>query len=270
MGGANVDEIDVGFEYGRGVRSARRNQEWAMPRQKLKSVGENMLNAILEELNARFRSEGGRSFNRMCSMVVPVHLVGRTDQEIGRFDFDSYIRDKPSLYNIDVPALRAQLRMLREHLATQATAELEAAGHDHDDEDDWQVIDDDGSDGGDFKSELDEIGAHRVKQHKLWKCLICTYQYILYARSTNPQRYRYVSLHYHHILTLSVDVDECERSWSGLKFLKTRLRAALSEEHTADALMCYVNADILKSLDLEALVDQFAVKTSVWRRLLQV
>jgi hypothetical protein len=73
---------------------------------------------------------------------------------------------------------------------------------------------------------------------------------------------------YHHILTLSVDIDECERVFSALKHVKNKLRNKLTQEHTRDTLLCFYNADILEEIPLDEIVNLFAAGSRERRRLL--
>ena len=59
-------------------------------------------------------------------------------------------------------------------------------------------------------------------------------------------------------LTIAVTSAECERSFSTLKRVKTRLRTRMLEERLADLAILSIEKEIMTSLDLDNIVDQFA------------
>ena len=59
-------------------------------------------------------------------------------------------------------------------------------------------------------------------------------------------------------LTIAVTCAECERSFSTLKRVKTRLRTRMLEERLADLAILSIEKEIVAFLDLDNIVDQFA------------
>ena len=63
---------------------------------------------------------------------------------------------------------------------------------------------------------------------------------------------------------------ECERAFSTLKVIKTRLRNALSEEHLEALMLMAVERDIVENLGVEAIIDQMALSSGELSRLLSL
>ena len=61
-------------------------------------------------------------------------------------------------------------------------------------------------------------------------CFTCAYQ-VLYNHSLNSAAYLELYMVYHFLLTLAITQVECERSFSKLKLIKTRLQATLTQEN---------------------------------------
>ena len=257
-------------------------QEYAMPRQRIESVRTAIYTNILAELHGRFTEEGCEEFNSLCRVVCPDALVVASDDTIDAYDFLPYMRRFPSLRSVDTSTLKTELKILRDYLIDIGICEkglLREEEPDIEGQPEGSVINDDGFEdsGGDEAEDLGDedldaefrSGAHRDKNHYTHKCLPCTFHYILFKRAnTGNSGLKNVFLIYHHILTMSVDVDECERVWSGLKYIKTRLRSQLTENHTRETLLCYTNSDILMEIPLDELVDNYGTRNDLMRSLL--
>ena len=59
-------------------------------------------------------------------------------------------------------------------------------------------------------------------------------------------------------LTIAVTSAECERSFSTLKLIKTRLRTKMTEERLADLAILAIEREIVKTLNFDDILDQFA------------
>ena len=66
-------------------------------------------------------------------------------------------------------------------------------------------------------------------------------------------------------LTIAVTSAECERSFSSLKRIKTRLRTTMMEERLADLSILSIEKETVRNLNLDSIVDQFAA--SQYRRM---
>lgn len=62
------------------------------------------------------------------------------------------------------------------------------------------------------------------------------------------------------LLTISVSVASCERSFSKLKLIKTYLRSTMSQERLSNLTILSVEKDTFDSINFDAIIDQFAEK----------
>ena len=60
------------------------------------------------------------------------------------------------------------------------------------------------------------------------------------------------------LLTISVSVASCERSFSKLKLIKTYLRSTMSQERLSNLAILSVEKDTFDSVNFDAIIDQFA------------
>jgi len=77
-----------------------------------------------------------------------------------------------------------------------------------------------------------------------------------------------LGLAYKFLLTLSITQVACERTFSTLKFIKTRLRSKLSQEHLEAFMLMATERDILFSLESDVIIDKVAEKSELFSRLL--
>ncbi len=69
-------------------------------------------------------------------------------------------------------------------------------------------------------------------------------------------------------LTIAVTSAECERSFSSLKRIKTRLRTRMVEERLSDLAILAIEKEIAETLNYEEIIDQFAASDKNRRILL--
>jgi hypothetical protein len=72
------------------------------------------------------------------------------------------------------------------------------------------------------------------------------------------------------ICTLSVTQVQCERTFSKLKIINTRLRNSLSEENLESYMFLSIEKELLDELDAEAIIDGFAQSSSEFKQLLLI
>ena len=70
--------------------------------------------------------------------------------------------------------------------------------------------------------------------------------------------YPNISVAYQILLTVPVTVASAERSFSKLKLLKNYLRSTMSQERLNGLAMCTIEKDILDTIDLDTVIDDFA------------
>ncbi|VAI54522.1 hypothetical protein VPH35_109191 [Triticum aestivum] len=74
--------------------------------------------------------------------------------------------------------------------------------------------------------------------------------------------YLNVSIAYRILLTVPVTVASAERSFSKLKLLKNYLRSMMSQERLNGLAMCCIEKNMLDIIDLDTLIDDFALKNA--------
>ncbi|XP_071726895.1 uncharacterized protein [Rutidosis leptorrhynchoides] len=62
------------------------------------------------------------------------------------------------------------------------------------------------------------------------------------------------------ILTLPVSTSTSERAFSSMKIVKTRLRCSMGDEFLRNCLILYIERDIVESLSIDEIIDDFATK----------
>ena len=74
--------------------------------------------------------------------------------------------------------------------------------------------------------------------------------------------YPNVSVAYRILLTVPVIVASVEKSFSKLKLLKNYLRSTISQERLNGLAMCTIKKDILDTIDLNTVLDDFASRNA--------
>uniref|UniRef100_I1R7Y3 HAT C-terminal dimerisation domain-containing protein n=1 Tax=Oryza glaberrima TaxID=4538 RepID=I1R7Y3_ORYGL len=74
--------------------------------------------------------------------------------------------------------------------------------------------------------------------------------------------YKNVSVAYRILLTVHVTVASAERSFSKLKLLKNYLRSTKSQERLNGLTMCLIEKDILDTIDLNTVLDDFSSRNA--------
>ncbi|XP_025192181.1 uncharacterized protein LOC112592371 [Melanaphis sacchari] len=85
-------------------------------------------------------------------------------------------------------------------------------------------------------------------------CPHCCYN-VLLKYNLYSNAYHFLFLAYKYLLTLPCTQVACERSFSKLKIIKTRLRNSLSEEKLEAFMLMNVEKSILHSIDSEEIID---------------
>lgn len=120
----------------------------------------------------------------------------------------------------------------------------------------------DGSDGNEDEVEI------KNKCCSSRECPLNCYQ-MLRRYNLLTDAYHILGLGYKFLLTLSVTQVACEKSFSTLKYIKSRLRSALSQEHLEALLMLMATEkDILMALDTDMVIDRVAEKNELLRKFL--
>lgn len=100
-------------------------------------------------------------------------------------------------------------------------------------------------------------------------CIKCAYKIILEYNMYCLQ-YPELSKVYKFLLTIPLTQVSCERAFSKLKRIKTRLKSSLTNENLESLLLMHSEADILMSIDPDTVIDYLCHSSSELKRLLQV
>uniref|UniRef100_A0A3B3S3W6 HAT C-terminal dimerisation domain-containing protein n=1 Tax=Paramormyrops kingsleyae TaxID=1676925 RepID=A0A3B3S3W6_9TELE len=98
-------------------------------------------------------------------------------------------------------------------------------------------------------------------------CPLCCYQ-ILQRFNKLTDAYPLLGLAYKFLLTLSITQVACERSFSTLKYIKSRLRSSLSASKLEAFMLMATEKDIFVALDTDTVIDRVAEKSKLLRKLL--
>lgn len=96
-------------------------------------------------------------------------------------------------------------------------------------------------------------------------CPLCCYK-VLLKLNLFTDAYKSIGLAYKLLLTLPVSQVACERSFSALKRIKSRLRSTMTQEHLDAFMLMSVEKGILAKLDTGAIIDGVATRSSELRR----
>ena len=88
-----------------------------------------------------------------------------------------------------------------------------------------------------------------------------------YLYSSQPA-YKSILKLVHIALTIAVTSAECERSFSSLKRIKTRLRTRMTEERLSDLAILAIEKETAETVDFDSVLDQFAASDKNRRILL--
>ena len=110
---------------------------------------------------------------------------------------------------------------------------------------------------------------HTKKDDYCKNCPICVFLLLTeYNMLTNA--FQYVGNAYRFLLTLSVTQVACERSFSALKIVKTRVRSQLSQEHLETFMLMMCEHDIVLSIKNDTIIDRVAHSSRDYARMLQL
>lgn len=108
--------------------------------------------------------------------------------------------------------------------------------------------------------DLDYVSTRSCKHCK--NCAFCCYN-VLYRYNMLSGAYSTLGLAYKFLLTLSISQVSCERSFSTLKNIKTRLRSTLNQEHLEAFMLMSIEKDILNGINNEDVIYMVAQKSKL-------
>ena len=98
------------------------------------------------------------------------------------------------------------------------------------------------------------------------RCLLCCYK-ILYRYCLNSSVYSNLFLAYEYLLTLSFSQVSCERVFSKLKIVKTRLRSSLTNDKLEAFLMMSVETDVLEEINVNDIIPCLASSSATFAKM---
>ena len=105
------------------------------------------------------------------------------------------------------------------------------------------------------------------KSERCNNCPTCVYMFLA-KYNMHSAAYKNLYQVYKLALTLPVTQVFCQRTFSELKLLKTRLRSTLSTDHLNSLLLIMVENKLVNSFSSEGIIDNVAQHSSEFRRLL--
>ena len=100
-------------------------------------------------------------------------------------------------------------------------------------------------------------------------CLLCCYR-ILNKYSLNATTYSNLFQAYEYLLTLSFTQISCERAFSKLKIVKTRLRSSMGNDKLEAFMLMSTEQDILDTITVDDIISRLAADSVVFSKLLVV
>ena len=117
--------------------------------------------------------------------------------------------------------------------------------------------------------EHEERSAEIVCNGSCKKCLACRHR-VLYRYSLNASAFSNLFLVYEYLLTLSFTQISCERAFSKLKFIKTRLRCNLANEKLEVFMLMCSEKDLLDGITVDDIISILTKDSSVFAKLLSL
>ena len=111
------------------------------------------------------------------------------------------------------------------------------------------------------------IGNTTCTRESCKQCPLCCYK-VLLKLDLLTDAYNNLGLAYKFLFTLPVSQVECERSFSALKRIKTRLRSTLTQEHWESFMLMSVEKTMLSSLSMEDIIGDVASSSKELHRYL--
>uniref|UniRef100_A0A803KFL2 DUF4371 domain-containing protein n=1 Tax=Xenopus tropicalis TaxID=8364 RepID=A0A803KFL2_XENTR len=117
------------------------------------------------------------------------------------------------------------------------------------------------------ESDDDEEITSDIKKNVCENCLTCCYR-LLYDYNLHSAAYTNLFAVYKTLLTLACTQVSCERVFSKLKIVKTRLRSMIGQELLESFLLINIERDIANNLVYDDIIDNFAKSSSLLQKLL--
>ena len=118
------------------------------------------------------------------------------------------------------------------------------------------------SDDSDDEEDVENPSKVMVKEAACKNCLSCAFRLLSHYKLCSTA-YENLSLAYKYLVTLSVTECSCERSFSKVKLIKTRLRSLLTQENLQSLMIIAIQIDLTLELknNKEDIIDKFATSS---------
>ena len=93
---------------------------------------------------------------------------------------------------------------------------------------------------------------------------------LLYEYNMLINSFSSLGLAYQYLLTLSVTQVACERSFSTLKLIKTRIRSTINQDRLESFMLMMCEYEIVCSMDNEKIIDKIANHSAANAKLLKI
>lgn len=116
------------------------------------------------------------------------------------------------------------------------------------------------SDFEETRADLESVEVHPV-QKKMCYCLECIIKYIN-SDEERTKMYENIFKLYKYVATLPSTQVKCERDFSKLKLIKTRLRSSLCEKSLENLIIISVESKMFKNVNLENVIDEIIASSN--------
>ena len=111
----------------------------------------------------------------------------------------------------------------------------------------------------------DEVDPRDCKKRKCNQCFACCYQFLLKFR-LNCSAFENLAKVYVFLMTLSFSQVSCERAFSTLKLIKTRLRSTISQDIFEGLMLMSVEFDVLNTINFDVILEEIIKSSAELRR----
>lgn len=219
-----------------------------------------------ESLYQRFNSGENNELIEEMSYFHPDNFAALAKQKSLQLPFLARV------LKIESPDIDKELKHFANNFGSLSTTNVimdSIESLDLSDDDGYEHTDDDEAvDKTDEDDNDDERNTHKCKTRKPCnKCLGCCF--ILLCK-LNLHISTYTNLHraYEYFLTLPCTEVTCERAFSKLKIIKSRLRSALQQQYLESLLLMYVERELTYELNIDDIIKSFARTSNELKRLL--
>lgn len=120
----------------------------------------------------------------------------------------------------------------------------------------------------DTRSDNDQQ-CNEQKNKRCYDCIFCCFNILVHYKMYS-NAYHNLFIVYKYVLSLSSTQVACERSFSTLKYIKTRLRNRLTDDHLEAMMLMNLNSDILDIIQTEQIINEVCKYSTVLKKSLLI